>query len=256
MSLIKKYICLIVGLSFSITLIGQVANPIGSQCNLCKSDSKHIHLDPYQVNLKKEVPFFLTGLGLLSSGLYIKSINEKPQFTVEELNALDANKINSFDRRAVNYHSNADQTASNVILYTGLALPTLFFMSNHHTRKDVGPLLIMSLEILTISNGLSFNAKYIFNRSRPQAYNSAFSINERTSSTARLSFFSGHTTQTAAFSIFITKVISDYHPNMKNGVKIGLYTFGLGLPATMGYLRVKSGKHFPTDVKRVLLLEH
>ena len=40
----------------------------------------------------------------------------------------------------------------------------------------------------------------------------------------------------------------DYHPNMTRGHKIGMWTLAFGVPAYTGYLRVKGGKHFYTDV--------
>jgi membrane-associated phospholipid phosphatase len=70
----------------------------------------------------------------------------------------------------------------------------------------------------------------------------------RTSPTSRKSFFSGHTSQTAAASFFFAKVITDYHPTLKPGLKAGLWIFAASIPAINGYLRVQAGKHFPTDV--------
>jgi membrane-associated phospholipid phosphatase len=219
-----------------------------NQCFYCKDGSTHQHENPYQMSFKKEIPFIATGLGLFGTGFIIKSNNGKPNFTTNELDALDANNVNQFDRGAIYNNSNTAQTASDILLYSGVALPTLFFLTNHHTRKDVGSLFIMSLEVFTITNGLTFNTKYIFNRTRPMAYNPTFSYDERMASLTRLSFISGHTAQTAAFSFFIAKVINDYHPNMKKGFKIGTWAFALALPSVTGYLRVKSGKHYNTDV--------
>ena len=42
--------------------------------------------------------------------------------------------------------------------------------------------------------------------------------------------------------------MTDYHPTAKKGVKIGIWTFAASVPAVTGYLRVRAGKHFPTDV--------
>jgi membrane-associated phospholipid phosphatase len=70
----------------------------------------------------------------------------------------------------------------------------------------------------------------------------------RVGSTSIKSFFSGHTSQTAAASFFFAKVITDYHPTLKRGLKIGLWAFAITIPALNGTLRVLAGKHFPTDV--------
>ena len=70
----------------------------------------------------------------------------------------------------------------------------------------------------------------------------------RTGSTSRKSFFSGHTSQTAAACFYFAKVIDDYHPTLKKGIKRGIWIFAATVPAVNGYMRVKAGKHFPTDI--------
>ena len=70
----------------------------------------------------------------------------------------------------------------------------------------------------------------------------------RTSKGGRESFFSGHTSQTAAATFLFANVITDYHPTMRPGLKTGLWIFAATVPAVEGYLRVQAGKHFPTDV--------
>ncbi|MEQ8424859.1 MAG: phosphatase PAP2 family protein, partial [Cyclobacteriaceae bacterium] len=60
--------------------------------------------------------------------------------------------------------------------------------------------------------------------------------------------FSGHTSHTAAASFFMAKVISDYHPNMNKGARIILWSAAVYIPALTATLRVKAGKHFPSDV--------
>lgn len=218
----------------------------GKECNYCKN-GEHTNETPYNINFKKELPFFVAGAALITSGYVVKQTNEEDPFTDEEINQLDPKKVNRFDRVAIYNNNEESQEISDILLYSELALP-LFFFSNHYTGKDFGPLAIMAAEVFTITSGLTMNAKYTFNRTRPLVYNSSFSEDIKTSATAKTSFFSGHTAQTAAFSIFMAKVIHDYHPNMKKGVEIGIWTFAITIPAAMAYLRVDAGKHFPTDV--------
>ncbi|NQX97984.1 MAG: phosphatase PAP2 family protein [Flavobacteriales bacterium] len=246
-----KYIIYIISCSFSTLVTAQKDSLIfidkkAKKCNHCK-DGRHQNENPYTINLKNELPYFAAGLGLLGTGLIIRATNEKAPFIIGELDNLDANKINRFDRGAINNNSSSARTNSNIILYSGMALP-LLFLNNHHTKKDFVPLFVMSTEVFAITSGLTLNAKFLFNRTRPLAYNSGFSDELRTDKTSRLSFFSGHTAQTAAFSIFMAKVITDYHPNMRTGYKIGIWSFALALPTATGFYRVKGGKHFNTDV--------
>ncbi|MBW6481647.1 MAG: phosphatase PAP2 family protein [Vicingaceae bacterium] len=218
----------------------------GHSCNYCVN-GEHTNESPYEINFKKEIPFFAAGIGLLSSGLILMKYNQKDVFTLNELNQLDANNVNRFDRVAINNNNEESKEISDILLYSELALP-LFFFSNHHTGKDFGRLGIMAVEVFAITSGLTMNAKYAFNRTRPLVYNDEISFDTRTASNSRLSFFSGHTAQTAAFSVFMAKVIHDYHPNMKKGIEIGIWTVAITLPAAMAYLRVDAGNHFPSDV--------
>ena len=207
----------------------------------------HSAQSPYSVSFKKEIPYLITGLGLLGSGLLIKSINEEAPFTIDELNNLDPSKINRFDRGAVYNNSSTARANSNYTLMAGALLP-LYFLSNHNTRYDFIPLLVMGAEVYTITSTLALNSKYTFNRTRPLAYNPEFSDDIRTGKTSKLSFFSGHTAQTAGFSFFTAKVVTDYHPDMRKSFKAIIWSGAIALPALTGYFRIKGGKHYNTDV--------
>src|SRR5205085_6420923 len=121
------------------------------------------------------------------------------------------------------------------------------FLSEHHTERDIKTLLMMYAEVFTMDYGLFTMAKFATNRPRPYVYNpdtTEISIGKRMGGGARQSFFSGHTSQTAAASFFFAKVISDYHPTLKRGYKIGIWTFAIVAPAVNGYFRVRAGMHF------------
>jgi membrane-associated phospholipid phosphatase len=250
MFIAPKYLTLLFVLGLFINLNAQPnkskKNNKHIDCRRC-IHNKHIHKSPYKVSFKREIPYLTASAVLLGSGLFIKSINEETPFTVEELNNLDPNKINSFDRGAVYNNSSTARRYSDYALLTGALLP-LYFLANHNTRTDFIPLLVMSAEVYAITSTLALNSKFAFNRSRPLAYNPEFSNETRMGKTSKLSFFSGHTAQTAGLSFFMAKVISDYHPNMAIGQKVGIWSFAVALPAVTGYLRVKGGKHFNTDV--------
>jgi len=243
-----KYItCLLIFLS-SQQLFSQIIpnDEEEEYCSYC-IQGKHKGGSPYTINLKKELPFFATSLGLLGTGLYIKEKHGRPPFTVDQVNNLDPSNINSFDKGAIYNNSSSARKYSNYTLISGALLP-LYFLSNHNTKKDFVPLLVMGVEVFSITSALTLNVKYAFNRTRPLAYNPSFSDELRTDETSRISFFSGHTAQTAGFSFFMAKVITDYHPNMKTSYKTAIWSFAIALPAVTGYFRVKGGKHFNTDV--------
>ena len=222
------------------------SSEINTSCALCK-DNLHLNENPYNLDFKTEIPFILAGVGSMAFGFAMQATDNTLPFSEQELNQLDRMDVNSFDRRATYYWDTKAQKMSD-ILRTGVVVLPILFLTNHHTRSDFGSLLVMGLEIGAITYGITSGLKHTFNRTRPLAYNENAPLEDRTSSNARLSYFSGHTSFTAAYSFFIAKVMTDYHPNMKTGYKVAIWSFSAAIPAVTGYLRVKGGRHFPTDV--------
>lgn len=203
---------------------------------------------PYEINFKNEVPYIASLAGLLGTGILLFETNKKDPFTLEEINLLDRNDINGFDRGATFNSSKSARSASDILYLSGFALPYVSLLAKKNTRYDLLPLFALSAEAFLFSGVLNFNSKYLFNRTRPYVYNEDFPLKTRTSSSGRLSFFSGHTALTATSTFFVAKVISDYNPDMKKGLKLGLWTTASLIPAAVAYLRVESGRHYNTDV--------
>lgn len=215
------------------------------KCMLCLSGTNHSsHERPYRdFSFKSELPLLSGIFGLSTLSLVLKS---PTPLTVEQVNLLDKNEVNAFDRYAISKNSASAQNISDVFLTGVLVLPAIF-LSNHHTRKDILPLALMSVETIIINIALTDITKKLASRTRPLAYNPNFSIEEKTKENARVSFFSGHTSHTASLSFLMAKVMTDYHPHAKKGFKIGIWAFAAAVPGVTGYLRVRAGKHFPTD---------
>lgn len=215
-------------------------------CKICIDHAAHQQDDsPYKdFNLKNESAFFAGSLGLLATSLII---NTPAPLSSNDINLLNVNDINSFDRYATRQSSTKAQRVSDIFLTGVIVLPAMF-LSNHHTRKDILPLVTMSAEIALINVAFTSIVKKLVRRTRPLAYNAAFPFEEKQTSNARLSFFSGHTSHVASLSFMMAKVMTDYHPHTNKAFKVGIWTFAATLPAITGYLRVRGGKHFPTDV--------
>ena len=218
-------------------------------CAICTGKDHLIILPPYTKKFKKELPFILISGATFGAGFLIQGLDYAKPYSNEELlnNPLDPKSLNSIDRSsAMNWSPTIGKT-SDYVLYTTALLPALF-LSEHHTGRDIKTLLVMYAEVFTFNYGATEIAKNLAKRPRPYVYNTELPIDTRTNSTSRKSFFSGHTSQTAAACFYFAKVIHDYHPTLTKGLRIGLWTFAVTIPAVNGYLRVKAGKHFPTDV--------
>jgi membrane-associated phospholipid phosphatase len=239
---------LTLALAFNVVgLNGLFSQPITEDdCWVCK-DGKHVDEHPYkELTLKNELPFIITSVAALGGAFLTTSLNNTGASEAEVL-ALDRNDVSSFDRRATSYSSTSTASLSDYIR-TGATFIPIFFLANHHTRDDVGALLVLTGEVMATTAGLTFMAKNIFPRYRPFLYNPEFTIEERISKTGTKSFFSGHTSHTAAFTFMMAKVYDDYHPNSKTFMKFAVWTLSAAIPAATGFFRVRAGKHFPTDV--------
>ena len=226
--------------SISNSLKAQDSTP----CFICKGHLHTIKDQPYQVfSVKKEAAWMASSFGL---GLVAYFLPEPTPFTPADINLLNPTDINSFDRSATTNSSVTAKKASDVFLFGVLVLPTIF-LSNHSTRQDLIPLGAMSVEVVLLNYAFTSITKKIAKRTRPLVYNSDFPLEEKLDANARSSFYSGHTSHTAALSFFMAKVMTDYHPDASKGFKIGVWTFAAAVPTITGYLRVRAGKHFPTD---------
>jgi len=218
-------------------------------CAICTHNEHLIIKPPYTKKFVKELPFLAASTGMLAIGLTVSALNKTEPYTEEQLNSgtPDINDINKLDRGSAKNWSPSIATTSDAVLLTVTVLPALF-LSEHHTGRDIKTLFIMYVEVFTFNFGLTELAKSTVNRPRPYVYNEDVSMGTRTGKSSRESFFSGHTSQTAAASFYFAKVITDYHPTLKRGLKIGLWAFAITVPALNGTFRVLAGKHFPTDV--------
>lgn len=198
---------------------------------------------PYKVEWKKEIPIGLLGAGMLITADVLK--NKTSIFTLNELALLDAENINSFDRIATTYYSTKIQKASDYLWYSSHSLPFLF-LASPKTRKDFIPIGGMYSEALLMSVGATLLCKYSFRRNRPYLYNETVNLDIKQQKDAKASFVSGHTSVVATNTFFAARVFSDYFPDSK--WKPAIWTSAAILPAVTGYLRVRGGKHYPTDV--------
>lgn len=100
-------------------------------------------------------------------------------------------------------------------------------------------------ETFFITTGITLLIKTTVKRNRPFVYNPEAPLDKKLTRNARTAFLSGHTSISAANCFFSAKVFSDYYPESK--WKPVVWTTAAILPAITGYLRVKAGKHYPTD---------
>ena len=196
----------------------------------------------YEFNWKKELTI-VGGSGLLTAGsIYIDRQSEP--LTIPSPGSTPPN-LNIIDRVALDNFSSSAQTSSDVFLYSLTAAP-LVMLASDKLKENRIEYVLMYAEVIALNGSLTFLVKSAFNRKRPYFYNDNAPIEERQALDAAKSFFSGHTSHTAALSYFTSSVFSELFPD--SDWKPVLWISAATLPAITGYLRVRAGRHFPTDV--------
>lgn len=222
---------------------------IDQSCTFCVSGD-HQEDPPYpKFTFRSEMPYMTSALGVFSIGVLSNYLFGHEAYSVQELGMLDKSTIFKLDRFTTTLWSPKAARASDY-LRTGVAVLPAFFLINHHTRHDILPLLVMGSEVAVLTLGLTIFTKNIALRDRPFLYNPDPDIpfELKDNPTTRFSFFSGHTAITSALSFFFAKVMNDYHPSATRGFKIVTWSIATVIPAATATLRVRAGKHFPTDV--------
>ncbi len=109
-----------------------------------------------------------------------------------------------------------------------------------------GTSLAITGESLLLSAGLTSLVKSVVQRPRPCVLNPEAPMRERRGRDAFRSFWSGHAANTAALTISAAMLVdrSDVDPAVRTATWAG----AVAIPAVMGWLRVRAGRHFPTDV--------
>jgi membrane-associated phospholipid phosphatase len=198
---------------------------------------------PYQLDWKKEIAITSLGLGGLGSAVYLN--NRTQVFQPRQILDLRSSRLNSLDKIATSTYSlKADKTSDCFLLGSNFLPLTL--LADKRIRKDFATILTMGAETMLISNGLTGLSKTGIQRTRPYVYNGSVALDAKLTKNARYSFISGHTSQVAAMSFFTAKVYVDYYPD--SDWKPVVWAAAAAVPAVTGYLRVKAGKHYPTDV--------
>lgn len=178
-----------------------------------------------------------------------KTINGRKKFVLDSLKwdtcHLKTQKIFFIDRGIVKRANSSDCVASltDIGLATSFALPFIAFSLNDQTRNDYGTLLLMNLEVFLLNYDLTQLTKTIATRPRPYYYQKSYAELKNDKESV-ISFFSGHSSTTASFSIYTAKVLTDYNHRHEGYVWAGCAL----LPVLTGIGRIVADKHFPTDV--------
>ena len=203
----------------------------------------------YQFNRKVEIPLNIVHHTVNYYGFQV--LRRKPKLISTQVSALNANDVWFFDRHAATqtYSYSTRENAikvSDVVMNIMLMLP-FGLVLDKEVQKDWLDIMFLYLETQAVNLSLSYTGPLLTTRERPFVYYPEIPLEEKLKMGSTDSFFSGHTSTTAAASFFMAKVYTDLHPETE-GKKWLFYVAALAPPVVVGYFRYKALKHFPTDV--------
>lgn len=201
------------------------------------------YTSPYQLNLAKDIAIPAVSVGLIGTAFLLEK--KRPALTLDQINALDRQSISLFDRNATYQWNTTAAKWSDGIMYGTGALPLLFLIDKR-SRKDFAKVSTIYAEIFLVNVALTNFTKELSKRNRPYMYNPDVPISYKLSKDSQHSFFSGHTSLTAAMTFGFAQMYSDYFPN--SPAKPGIWFAAAVVPLASAILRNRAGKHFWTDV--------
>lgn len=199
---------------------------------------------PFELRLDVDFPLLAAGL-VLWTAPFALTTNELQGPTCDPC---DRSHVNAFDRLSIPLQVAGAGTTAAVLLY---ALPPIFFTIRlidygiGNWRGYLTDAVVVAESVVT-SGVLDEIVRRSVRRPRPYMYEAGVYPDQRSGVEATLSFYSGHTSASFAFTTATSYAFMLRHPGSKWNwlVWIGL----MGFSSAQGVLRVLSGDHFPTDV--------
>lgn len=196
---------------------------------------------PFEIDFTREAIIFGAGSAASVAGFTI--LEKVKPLTIDEVISLNPQNVNSFDRDAIGPYQK--DVTGDVLLISSYLLPATFLLYGQ-TKDDFLDLALIYSEVLLIQASINGIVKGSVLRTRPFVYDPNTPLEEKQTTDARISFFSGHTSMTAAISFFTARVFSAYLED--DAAKILIWSGAVILPAVTALSRVNNHWHFPTDV--------
>lgn len=197
---------------------------------------------PYETDFVKDGIWITSAVGLNVLGF--KLIQEKDELTLNELNQLSKDDVWGVDRWAAGYYSEKANADSYIPFYASFVMPFALLI-NENERGHAGQISVLFVETMATTGALFTITAGLVEKSRPLVYNQSLETGERIENDEQRSFFAGHTAATAAATFFVAKVFNDFNPD--SPLKPYIWGVAAAIPASVGYMRIKAGKHFLTD---------
>lgn len=199
--------------------------------------------NPYNISLDREAS--IIGLGAIGLGTSIWLNKRDREYKESDLVHLDMDQLWSLNAWSVHQSSPSSRKISDIMLRTSIMIPATL-LADKRSRNHFGSAGLIALETLLINTALTNLSKVTARRKRPYLYRDDFKTYDWKSKNAHWSFYSGHTSTVASMSFVTAQMYSDFYA--ESSWKPLVWSTAAIIPAVTGYLRMKGGRHFFTDV--------
>ena len=197
---------------------------------------------PYYLSKRMDLPLAAVSTGLLVGAELV----DVTPLTEDDINDLNKDEVSDFDYSATeNWDENSIAT-SDLLLYSSIGFPAILLIDKE-IRRDYKKFMSIWVETFVLTYGLTNLTKVLVSRPRPYLYGTSEGSEEhKMKDDNQRSFFSGHTSLSAASWFMMASMYQDYHPESKLAPYI--WATAYLVPAATGYYRYDAGKHFLSDV--------
>lgn len=197
---------------------------------------------PYKTSTKVDLPIIVTGMGLTYYGL--TRMQAKPGISEAEAEAMRTSDVNGFDRFSAGYYSESANHYSDFPFYASFAAPFLLALDGN-VKSKAGQVFALYVETMAVTGTLFTMTNGHVKRNRPLTYSPDVSLAEKARANSQNSFYAGHTAASASAAFFAAKIFHDFNPD--SPARPYIWATAAAIPATVGYFRLKAGKHFLSD---------
>jgi len=184
----------------------------------------------------------ITGLGLALHGT---SWWRHDRNKGKPLPAIALDQVPALDRVSTRQWSLPAHRSSNVLFGVATAASLATAIISQDGERPMVPVVLV-LESGLLVSGLTNTVKELARRPRPYLYNPEVPTSAYHPGEDAVSFWSGHTANMAAITFSTAAIVQ--RSGASQGMRTATWIGAAATPALMGYLRVRAGRHFPTDV--------
>jgi membrane-associated phospholipid phosphatase len=196
---------------------------------------------PYRFRLTLDLP--IVGLG--TAGAMALFVPRTQPACLPDCRA--PNSLNGIDERALGYYSPGAHTAADILVFSLLLAPHAVNLVATRGRDSIWlEDAAISLESVLLTQGVTQVVKVAVSRPAPIVYDSNVPIEERTSTDALASFWSGHTA--TAFAAATSFAVSYWLRHPQDPWRWVVLASLESAALVVGLLKIRAGYHYPSDI--------